>query len=111
MTRDRSHTIEGAIVVHDVEEALTAARRSPGGEERIIIAGGGVIYRAFLPLADRMELTRVDLAPEGETTFPEFGAGDWRLVSEEAGGSDPAVTYQTWVRRRRPSGAEELVPE
>ena len=111
LTRDRSRILEGAIVVHGVEEALTAARASPGGDQRVIVAGGGEIYRAFLPLADRLELTRVDLSPAGDTTFPEFDIEEWRLVSEEVGEGDPGVAYQTWTRRAPAPGAEELAPE
>ncbi len=86
VTRDRSFAAEGAIVVHAMEEALRCARdfaeRRCTGE--IIVMGGAEIYRQTLPLADKIYLTRVNAAPEGDTRFPPLDMSQWRLIQEEA---------------------------
>src|SRR5438552_4136008 len=54
LTRDSHWHAEGAQVAHDIDEALTLAR-----EERVSVIGGADLFRLFLPLADRIELTEV----------------------------------------------------
>jgi len=80
LTRDAAFQAEGADIVHTPEAALALgadiAARS-GGKE-IMVAGGGEIYTAFLPLARRLEITHVMLEPEGDTWFPVIDAALWR---------------------------------
>ncbi|MBK3844039.1 dihydrofolate reductase [Paraburkholderia aspalathi] len=38
--------------------------------EEVFITGGEQIYRLFLPYADTVYLTELDLEPEGDATFP-----------------------------------------
>ena len=42
--------------------------------------GGGTVYAAFLPYAERVVVTEVDLAVAGDTRAPALDAG-WRTVS------------------------------
>jgi dihydrofolate reductase len=67
---------EGAEVAHTAEEALALVDGS-----RVSIVGGAEIYRLFAPLADRIELTEVHGAPEGDTTVPPFEG--WREAARE----------------------------
>jgi len=80
LTRQRDYHAPGCTVVHSIEEALAAA----GDAEEVMVAGGGSVYRQFLPLAHRLYLTLVDTTAEGETTFPPFDREKWRLIFEEA---------------------------
>jgi dihydrofolate reductase len=43
------------------------------------VIGGGAVYGAFLPHADRLVITDVDVAVDGDTWAPAIGAG-WRLA-------------------------------
>jgi len=47
------------------------------------IMGGGSIYRQFLPLADKLYITRVHKDFEGDTFFPEIDPDIWKLVESE----------------------------
>ncbi|WP_445400711.1 type 3 dihydrofolate reductase [Zobellella sp. An-6] len=60
--------------------------------EEVMIIGGGQLYAAFLPLASRLYLTRIDASLEGDTRFPEVGE-EWRLVSEEFRPADERNPY------------------
>ena len=82
-----------------LEEALAEARlwlaAQEGDENRIILFGGGQIYEAGLPQCDVIELTEVDLAPEGPAKFPELDLADWQEVSrEEVTGTDDVPAHR-----------------
>lgn len=74
LTRDPYWHSDEAQVAHDIEEALTLARAEP-----VSVIGGADIFRLFLPLADRIELTEVLADVPGDTFIddPREG-GDWR---------------------------------
>ena len=68
ISTDKDLKIEGAWVVHSVEEALEAAK-----DDNIFVIGGGKIYAEFLPLADKIYLTEIDAqCPDADTFFPAF---------------------------------------
>jgi dihydrofolate reductase len=66
LTRRPDFAPAGVTVVRSVDEALAAA----GGADEAVVIGGGEVYRAFLPRADRLYLTIVDGEFAGTTTFP-----------------------------------------
>jgi dihydrofolate reductase len=76
ITRNRGLKLEGADVVHSLEEAVALAREEGDSEPRVI--GGASLYEAALPLATRIYLTEVDLEVEGDTFFPELEQSRWR---------------------------------
>lgn len=77
VTRQKGFAAEGAVVVTTPDAALLAAGEAP----EICVIGGGEIYRMFLPLADRIFLTEVDVEVAGDTRAPVLNAGEWREVS------------------------------
>ncbi len=98
MTRDQDWQHAGCTVVHDAEAALAAA----GDVPEIAIIGGAEIYAAFLPIADRIELTRVRAEIEGDTLFPAFEGPDWQLQQTTHHPADAehayAMDFETWIR-------------
>ena len=74
--------IEGAQVVHSTEEALAAAEQHP----RCLVIGGASVYRQFFPWLDTVHITKIDLAPESDSYFPNLDeiegwdceAGQWQ---------------------------------
>jgi dihydrofolate reductase len=91
---------EGVEAVASLDAAVERARRA--GETELFIAGGTEIYRAALPFADRMYLTRIDAEVPGDTWFPPFDAAAWTTVEETRHEPDAdhlfAVTFQTFDR-------------
>lgn len=55
-------------VFPSVDEALAAVSET----ERVFITGGATLYKVFLGLADRLELTEVYGDHEGDVFFPEY---------------------------------------
>lgn len=80
LTRDPDFAVPEVAVAHDWAGALAAAE----GAEELMVAGGGEIYALALPQADRIHLTEVDLAPEGDTVFPPFDRALYRETHREA---------------------------
>jgi dihydrofolate reductase len=94
LTRDRSWSASGAEVVHDPEAALALA-----GSGEVAVIGGAEVFTLFLPRAERIELTEVHAAPEGDAVVPVFAG--WREAAREhfpAEGERPAYSFVTLVR-------------
>jgi dihydrofolate reductase len=97
ITRDANWSADGAEKVHSLEEALKLANAP-----HIAIFGGAEIYALALPQADRIELTEVHAAPEGDTRFPEFDRSEWTETFREAhpaDGRNPAFDFVTLLRK------------
>jgi dihydrofolate reductase len=97
VSRDVSFGPAGVDVTPSVEEALVRAKEAAGNDDsaEIVVIGGGEIYRCTIDLADRLYVTHVDAAPEGDTYFPPIDPESWRVVSSEseaAGPKDSAAT-------------------
>ena len=97
LTRDSGWRAEGAEVAGSMEEALALA-----GGERISIVGGADIFRMYLPLAGRIELTEVLADYDGDAFIddPRAGGG-WREVGREhhpAEDGRPAFDFVTLER-------------
>jgi dihydrofolate reductase len=97
LTRDMEWEEEGAEVARSVEEALKLANAP-----HVAVIGGADIYRLFLPIADRIELTEVRDDFEGDTSIEPFDKKDWREDTRErhkAENGAAAFDYVTLVRR------------
>ncbi len=71
ITRDQSFARPGIIIAPSLEAAITLARplAEARGASEIMIIGGAEIYTEARPLADRIYLTRIDAAPDGDALF------------------------------------------
>ena len=95
LTRDTGWSAEGAEVAHTPDQALTLA-----GDGDIAVIGGAEVFAIYLAQADRIELTEVHAAPEGDATVPPFGL-EWREVAREDFASEagrPAYSFVTLER-------------
>lgn len=67
---------KNVIWVTSPQQALLAA----GNVKETIIIGGGEIYNTFLPQANRLYLTNIDIKVEGDTWFPDYKLEEWQLT-------------------------------
>lgn len=89
----------GVTVVPSLEEALALGAT----EREVFVIGGGEIYREALPHAQRIYLTVVHAAVEGDTWFPPFETEDgWVLEDEQDHPADDRhampFTFRTYRR-------------
>jgi dihydrofolate reductase len=90
VTRQPDWSADGVEVAHALDDALKLA----DGND-VYVAGGGEIYRAALPYADRLELTEVDQSPDGDVTFPAFDRSSW---TETARDPREGFTFVSYIR-------------
>ncbi len=82
--------IEGAIMAYSIEDALRLA--NPDKENFII--GGGTIYRQFMPIADKLYITRIrHTFPLADTFFPTIDNNIWKEISKEEHAADKKNPY------------------
>ncbi|QXB53152.1 type 3 dihydrofolate reductase [Aeromonas sp. FDAARGOS 1415] len=100
ISRNPAYQAEGVEVIDSVEAALALLGE---GVDELMVIGGGHLYGQLLPRADRLYLTRIDLAVAGDTRFPAFDDEQWRLVESEAHSADEKnphpYRFETWQRR------------
>ena len=76
---------EGVIVVSTIKKALRLA-----GRKEAFVMGGGQLYAAAMPLANRLYITRVHTVIEdADTFFPEIDLQQWQLASRSETYTDP----------------------
>ncbi|WP_202080328.1 dihydrofolate reductase [Caldalkalibacillus salinus] len=90
MTRDDTFRHPECTIVHSVDELLA---RFGGTEEEVFVIGGAKIFEQLLSVADRLYITLIDEAFEGDTYFPQIDPSEWRLISEEKGVKDEKNPY------------------
>jgi dihydrofolate reductase len=88
--------VEGvASLAIALEKCATAAE--------LCVIGGAEVYRQALPRADRLELTRVHAAIDGDVIFPDIDLAQWRELERIEHGADDrhawAMTFLTLERR------------
>jgi dihydrofolate reductase len=88
---------DGAEWVRSLDEALARTR----DEARVGVIGGAALYAAALPRADRLELTEIDRAIEGDTVFPAWDRDTFVETAREEHVSDDGLPFAfvTYLRR------------
>lgn len=81
ITREADYKVEGAEIVHSLDDALKIARDSTGSME-IFIIGGGQIFEQALPVVNRLYLTLVKGDFSADTFFPKYPEFDREIENE-----------------------------
>jgi dihydrofolate reductase len=68
------------------------------GSENFII-GGGMVYRQFLPVAQKVYLTVIDRDYEADVWFPKLEPAEWKeIFREEHPENEPGFTFLIFER-------------
>jgi dihydrofolate reductase len=104
-----SQTLAQAALPHEVTlvpslaDALAVTRAAP----ICFVIGGAALYAEALPIANRLELTEVDAAPQADAFFPPIPIGAFVEVARNAHPADDRHPYPfafvTYVRSRTQS--------
>ncbi|MCX8252354.1 Dihydrofolate reductase type 3 [Beijerinckiaceae bacterium RH AL1] len=105
VTRDPSLDLpQGVWRSASPEDALRLAqtRAAAMGAASVSLIGGAALFGALLDRVDRLALTFVDLAPDGDTFFPPIDPAAWqevsRIVPQRHSGDEAACTFVDYVR-------------
>lgn len=89
--------MEGVVVCHSPEEAVTLAKDAP----RAMVIGGGSIYRQLLPFCDTAYITKVHTTPESDTFFPDLDQDpQWKLAEVLQEGEENGIAFQMCLYKR-----------
>jgi dihydrofolate reductase len=89
ISRNPDFSATGIEVYDSVEKALASASESP----EVVIMGGAQIYMQWIDKVDRLLITEVDAAPEGDAFFPEIDHQAWLALSRQHHPADERHAY------------------
>jgi dihydrofolate reductase len=105
ITRDASYQAAGALVTTSLASASEAARGDALRRfaTEIMVIGGADIYTQWLPHADRLEITEVHAAIEGDAVFkPDLSGFEEIARVRHAKGPDDSTDFSYVTMRRKP---------
>ena len=89
---------EGCIMAYSIEEAVSLCKP----DEECFIIGGAMVYKQFMPLAEKLYVTWVHKEFEADTFYPEIDEETWeetdRISSKDPNAALP-YTFVTYIRR------------
>ena len=91
VTRSKDFQSAGIVTVHAIVDAIDYAKRR--NETECFIIGGGEIFAQSLEFTDRVYLTRIHQAFEGDVHFPVLDPAEWKEVMKKDIGADEKNKY------------------
>lgn len=87
----------GFIFANSIESALEEAKKY---SDKVYIMGGQSIYKQFMPLATKLEITKIHKNYEGDAFFPEINESDWlEKKREDKESSENKFSFITYERK------------
>ena len=92
--------IEGAVVVHSLQEAVEAAEKIK--DKDVFVIGGGSVYNQLLPYCDKAYITKIDKSYEADTFIPNLDElPEWQIEEESGQYYDTDGTPFRYVTYKR----------
>ena len=79
LTSNPNYNAPGCEVATRLDQALAFA----GEADEVMIIGGAYVYQSFLPMTERIYLTRVRANIDGDAYFPELDPDEWTVRSKQ----------------------------
>jgi dihydrofolate reductase len=90
LTRQSEFVADDCDIVSSVDAAIATA----GDAGEVMVIGGSEIYELFLPLAERIYMTRVHMDIDGDARFPELDDEQWQETEREHHDADDSNEYE-----------------
>lgn len=90
LTRNPAFSAPGCVIATNLDSALRIA--TPLDNE-VFIIGGADIYRQLLPHVQRLYLTIIEQAFEGDAFFPDIDLREWHEIANEYHAPDTDNPY------------------
>ena len=89
--------IPDVVLCHSPEEAAELTKDHP----RVMVIGGGSVYKQMLGLCDTAYVTKVHACPDSDTFFPNLEEDpDWVLSEVLQTGEENGIGYEICLYRR-----------
>ncbi len=79
-----------AIIVNNIDELINKFK-----DEELFVIGGKMVYEMLLPKADKLYLTRIEGAHEGNVYFPTINFSEFKLISSK---KENNLTFEVYER-------------
>jgi dihydrofolate reductase len=93
LTRQKDYYAEGVVIVHDLESAFDAC----AGADEAFVCGGEEVFHETIALVDRIYLTVIHRAVQGDSCFPEIPS---RFKEVERKAVDDVMPYEVVLYER-----------
>jgi dihydrofolate reductase len=87
--------------------SIDEARQCCSPDEECFVIGGGMVYRQFMEIADKLYITWVHKAFEADTFYPKIDPEIWEETEREEGqgggpgdGPDFSYSFVTYIRKK-----------
>ncbi|MDR1012403.1 MAG: dihydrofolate reductase [Coxiellaceae bacterium] len=97
LSRDYSLKLPQCLVMHSITEVLIQYQNS---FEEIMVIGGGLIYKEFLPYVNKMYLTLIEQDVDGDIYFPEWKKNEWLIINKRTAKSN-LYSYSFLILERK----------
>lgn len=91
--------INNCLMAYSINDSI----KKMDAEKENFIIGGGSIYEQFMPLANKLYITRIHQDFEGDTFFPEISLNEWKLAEKidinDDNQNNFTYTFETYVRK------------
>lgn len=101
ISRTDALSSENVFYVKSIEDAYTKSVELISEfhlTEDVFIIGGSEIYRQTLKDCQRLYITLINQKYNGDASYPEHYAKDFRLDQSTPSHSYPEISFQTWIR-------------
>ena len=99
LTRNKNYKAKGALIAHNVKEALNFCQN----DNQPFIIGGAEIYKLFMNISNKIELTRIHKSYDGDAFFPEILEEKWKLVKSKKNNLNETkiinFSYLTYIKK------------
>jgi dihydrofolate reductase len=89
VTRNSNYRVAGALIANSLQQAIELC----GNDEEVFLIGGAELFRDGLKLADKLYITEIDAAFEGDVFFPELDQTKWQEISRERHTSAQGLSF------------------
>lgn len=100
ITRDQEYRVEGAVIVHSLEEALQEASRLRTNnqepitdKDEVFVIGGGQIFEQAMEIADKLYLTIVHTTIDGDVFFPDYSGFTKEVYRRDSANEKYSYTF------------------
>lgn len=95
---DKDYEAPDGFVFNNPDDAVNFAKNN--NENELFVIGGGMVYKHFLPMANKIYLTKVLKEFDGDTYFPKINLDEWQQTfNEKHHDNDPQYEFVILERK------------